>query len=795
MQSKRIKVLTLSLMVIAIILGLTGCGKSGTMKANVAPTIAITSYEGFDDSDLLSPYANTLFLFQQKIYWNATDQDGVIAGFAYRIKDQNGNPIATPGNHYIDAAGTVTPQNVLTKYGPGWVLHYLPNASQDLPLDDPQARRTIWTPQKYAVINLPAADANGNPLTLLSTFEVIAVDNRGEVTQVAAWRSFNATSARPVCFISTTKGNPNGEEVGSGIRLSFSMKDDLDPFVPEVPYKYEFKMMKVHPETGALIAGTETEWIDSVKPADPDIDSFLLTRYTQPALSYDVENNTVNSKTKVIARVFDMAGVVSVVSDSTAITFAVKAGFRPKTLVYPQKAYALGDNHFIDYTDESTPEILPFTIVGGVQRFATPFFRDFTNNRVAINSNNMKVWIRWGWHGEYGQVPATGPIIYTDNPYDKKVDTVLDRTTDLNYFSEITHFDLRYNGDEYEYAPYENDPSRHITDTDGKKWLRIPLNSPMGQTVVLTYPRISNGTHTFEVRCVDLQGEVDPIPAEFTFTLEPPIAKADRNGILVIDDDSDNASESPEAIVDAKYANMISDYTGPKVFVKRGNGNTFPDQRLRHLSPTELQKYKMVIYHSDRPTESGNLKVENDGLCLYINKGGNVMVSHAAKLAEVLQAFAIGNQKSFLSYFGLPFVSNPASFMSTSFLTRPIMQQAVGQNIGANDVYPTLNLQFGTENPSFNNLVNIRHGLSTVAYFSEAIGNTPGNSIVYRLGAKPTTYPNFPPSQADYDLYNNKPIGIRRVNSNSRTWMFGFPLSYMVDADAKAMMNKVLSEI
>ena len=93
MQSKRIKVLTLSLLVIAVVLGITGCGKSGTMKANVAPSISITSYEGFDDSDLLSPYANSLFLFQQKIYWNATDPDGVIAGFAYRVKDQNGNPL------------------------------------------------------------------------------------------------------------------------------------------------------------------------------------------------------------------------------------------------------------------------------------------------------------------------------------------------------------------------------------------------------------------------------------------------------------------------------------------------------------------------------------------------------------------------------------------------------------------------------------------------------------------------------------------------------------------------------
>ncbi len=187
--------------------------------------------------------------------------------------------------------------------------------------------------------------------------------------------------------------------------------------------------------------------------------------------------------------------------------------------------------------------------------------------------------------------------------------------------------------------------------------------------------------------------------------------------------------------------------------------------------------------------------MENDGLCLYMAKGGNVVVSHAAKLAEVLQAFALANQKSFLSYFGLPFVSNPASFMSSSFITRPIFQSAVGQNLGTGDVYPNMALQFGTENPSFNNLVNIRHGLSTIAYFGDAIGSTPGNSVTYRLGAKPTTYPNFPPSQADYDLYNNKPVGIRRVNTNNRTWMFGFPLSYMVDADSKAMMNKILSEI
>ena len=146
MQSKRIHILVLlvPLLLLALIAG--GCGKSGTKRANIAPTITITSYEGFDDSALLAPYANTTFSFQQKIYWNATDPDGVIAGFAYRVLDANDNPIATPGND-LSMQRAITPKNVLDRFGPGWVMHYLPNANQDIPLDNPEARRLSGHPK------------------------------------------------------------------------------------------------------------------------------------------------------------------------------------------------------------------------------------------------------------------------------------------------------------------------------------------------------------------------------------------------------------------------------------------------------------------------------------------------------------------------------------------------------------------------------------------------------------------------------------------------------------------------
>ena len=808
MPDKSRRLLTLLTVLTLAMLVLTGCGKFGNKFPNDEPTIAITSYEGFDDSELLAPYADTDFLFQQKIFWNATDTDGIITGFAFRVKDQNGNPIATPGNHYVDMTGDVTPQNVVDRFGVGWVLHYKTNADQNMPLDQvPNDRKTIWTSDKYAVINFPAADANGNPLTMESTFEVIAIDNRGGITPLytppdpldpkrsIAWRKFNATSARPTCIVTTTKGNPGGGVVGSGLRLDFTM-DDEDAFIDPIPAKYEFRMMKIDPTDSTLIAGTLTEWIDTeTSPNDVKMDEYLLTRFTDPALTYDVVDGETVTLTKIEARAYDLSGVVSEETNNSKITFAVKTGFRPRTVVYPQRTYALGDNHFIDYTDESTPEIMPFTIVGGLQRFATPFFFNLENTKTAINSNNIKVWLRWGWRGEYGAVQASGNVLFPppgqESPYDKKVDTVLDRYTDENYFSEITHFDLRLDGEPYNYPPFANS---HVTDTDGKEWLRIPLYSPLGQSLVLT--SLESGEHSLEVRCVDLQGEVDPEPATYTFTLVDPIAASAREGVLVIDDDLDNASTSPdETVVLPKYQQMLSAYTGTKTFIRRTRvgvpGDTYGDYRLRHLATSDLQQYKLVIYHSDNPSEAGNLKNENDGLAIYMRSGGNFVLSSTSKLASTLQSFVLATQRTFVNFMGIPYVDPPARILNDNLSQKAYFQTALGQALGQAS-YPDVDLQYEAGNiPSFNTLVNLRQGLSTISYFP-----TPGATaeVIYRMGIKPVGYPVQGPTQDEYDLYNNQPIALRSITGNTRCYLFGFPLSYMMADDAEAAMTQILTE-
>ncbi len=306
-----------------------GCGKSGSKFANSAPTIKITSYEGVDTQnpfmlddngnqildDQGNPIPNPFYqsqtdlensvpiLFQQNIYWHAIDTDGTITGYAYRILDEQGNPMSTPGNKFFDDSGSVTPDNVASKFGLGWILHYKPGANQNIPLDNPNASKTIWSSKKYVTINFPAADENGDTMDRISRFEVIAIDDRGDITQQAAFRKFKTTSPRPTCTVNTTKGNPNGGEVGTGIRLSFSILDS-DPYLEDTAWYYEFKLLKYSYPGNVLISSTD--WITT--SGLPKINQYLLTKYTSllfPAILMPVVHNDLH---RILGRVYDLAG-------------------------------------------------------------------------------------------------------------------------------------------------------------------------------------------------------------------------------------------------------------------------------------------------------------------------------------------------------------------------------------------------------------------------------------------------------------------------------------------------------
>jgi len=340
-------------------------------------------------------------------------------------------------------------------------------------------------------------------------------------------------------------------------------------------------------------------------------------------------------------------------------------------------------------------------------------------------------------------------------------------------------------------------------DENGKKWLRVPVNSPLGQTVVLTSNQLpmpvgaTPGHHYFEVRVVDLQGEVDPSPARFDFYLENYIEPTARSGILMIDDDIHQQTQSPDAVVDAKYANMLADYTGnvtvyerPADPANRKVANTHEDIRKRAIAFSELQKYKLVIYHNDNPADPGNLVDDVDGYALYMLRGGNLLMSHTHLLSSVLDNLSkSGARITFLRYIGLldaiPNLPYPHKPDSPNWY---FFQKAVAAMTGYSDV----NLQFG-DPAAFNPIINTRKGLATLTYFPTT--SFSGDTL-YKFGCKPVSYATFPPTQAQFDALNNQVVAYRRVNTNnSRAYIFGFPLSYMVESESRTMMNKILSEV
>jgi hypothetical protein len=478
----------------------------------------------------------------------------------------------------------------------------------------------------------------------------------------------------------------------------------------------------------------------------------------------------------------------------------VKPGFRPMTQLYSRKILALGNNHYEDWGDDYNQEPAPYSLSGGRQRYGTSLFKDLDGTLSAVYSPDLKVYVRWGWWGEYVRESTDASVYPLDDPYGKKADVVLsEHSPDIpvNYFSEITHFDIRYDGAPYEVLGFPADEYNHTDVEDGKTWLRLPVSSPLRQSIVLTTDEILPGRHTFEVRCVDMQDKYSENPAVLEFNVHEFVEPANREGVLIIDDDVNNTAASPDDIVDAKYLNMVSglNLTEDQIKVVKyggsGENGTVADDRMRHIPFALLQSHKMVIYHSDNPTSDGNIVKEIDGLSLYMQKGGNLVLSHTLKFSSLASEMSkTGLRTTLINALGLP--DRPSlGIVGNALQTNPFVVSANGQQ-----GYPTLGLQL-EDPPSFNALVEMRKGLSAVAYYASE-SNHIGESI-YTLGSKTVGQDNFSPSQEQFEAINGKTIGIRKVNAenylNSRAYLFTFPLSYMKDEDTKALITKIWNEL
>ena len=766
----------LIIVALVVLLVITSCDpRKGTLNANLQPYISITNYFGVESDTLITQS----YLFQQTVQWSGNDEDGVVNGYAFRVLNEEGVPVATPGFDVIDEDG--------------WVKFYNPSANQLIPLNQ-SAETTIWMENSYATINFPAADANGDSANVVSIFEVKCIDNSNTESEIAR-KYFQAHSNTPRVLIDM---NIHGESISTAIIFKFMMQDD-DLFVGETPYYFNYKLER-RDLSGTIVTenngGYADEWLSTL--GFSEVTLALHSALNGNALiPNDLVNDIPQDSTFLRVKAYDTALIAS---DEIEIAFVVKEGFYPDTIIYygdgnpnANGIYALGTDHFATYLDDALSDIVPSVQTSDGAHHATSFWYNIEEKYSAIGSNDFKTYMRWGYSGEFEE----------DNPQKPQDGITLDEITGDPYFCEIVGYDLRLDGEPYYYPPIPAEGIHLQVDDDGKQWLRVGANYPIGQSTTVTLTSYGGsldnmyGEHTLEVRAIDLQGAVDLTPHEFTYTIVPSIPKEEKIGVLIIDDEGNDASIAPELLINDFYEYIVSDYVTEPGYINREDMNAFGKDGLHHgksvIAPSDLQQYKTIIYHCDNPTAQFDFWNEFEALKIYLMQGGNLILSGSnhkyvhGRCSE--NAFGI-----FEEYFGIPMSNeNAIGFASPTFTDNPFFIKAQSQGF-----FGDLNLQL----PSFNTIItNLQipqfsvNGLGPVGYFNDY-----SSELIFTYGCKDVAEDPFGPyhinpTQEEYDLYNGLPVALKKVTEDNSCYIFGFPLAYMEADQVKSMMTQILNEI
>ena len=762
------------------------CARHNPTANNEDEILRIISYESEKISNPNNPVE---YSFLQQISWEVTERD--VSMFSYRITTSDGE---LPDSIFTDADG--------------WIYHYLPGADESIPLSSPLAERTIWTDETQFEISF--ISNNGVLSNILTYFEIRCLIY-DEISEIIFWNYFESREIGTL--LTNSGGNCNGGETGTA--LTFFLNEKLtDVFVEGLYADHFMYRLNIISELDSTMI-FEGEWHNSNECED--IRKVTLNVNSIPPLIPNIDGEISQFEAYIVTR----SGYADI--DNPALSnFKVCEGFHPGSLIYiaeennagKNDTWVLGENHFVTLMDQSIPKVIPSIMTADGAHFATPFWIDWDGNMEVIGSDDLQIFFHWGWKGEFE----------TDQPGRRRVGHVYDELTNTLYFAEILFFDLRYDDEAF---VHESLPAAiyNIIDDDGTEWLRVPIEHEFGQNIIVSGDYVSVGTHSFVVRAVDSQFEVDPTPAEFIFNIVAPIPKEEKIGILIIDDEQNHNVYSPEDIVDSLYAYFFEDQSGVEEInrddVEDGIGNLGLSALHFYravFSPTDLQQYKTILYHSDAPliNTTSNFDKEYDSLNLYLDSGGNLIFSGGANALVIQDRCQRECLPLLEKYFGIPLDTgaqgnavNVVTYVDPDtgdetiahFIHLQFLVKATASNGFTNDVY----LQF----PSFNQHVNMNYGLGPVAYFEYLIN---GTEPIFNFGCK---YPDSNgngidptfliwddeydtdqyPNEAQYNEFNGKTVALRKITENNSCYFFGFPLSYMNAEQVKNTIIQILDEI
>ncbi|MEF3694184.1 MAG: hypothetical protein V3576_02435 [Candidatus Cloacimonadota bacterium] len=547
-----------------------------------------------------------------------------------------------------------------------------------------------------------------------------------------------------------------GENVPVGIE--FILRESYGDIFVEGMYAHHF-MYRLNTLNANLQVTENGQWYSTMQ--SPDIRKLLLNASTTPALIPNATDTFTQFEVYVVSR----SGLIQ--ENPSLIHFKVVEGNQPVALLYSQTVVGLGSNHYSVYNSETMPyfELFPPNAHG----FNTGLYPTSTGYQ-AINSEDFQLHLRWGYSGQYGRLSSNGTILPTNLPWEREINLVLN-SAGLRYYSRITAFWLRWDGGPFPELPQFNNTETRL-DNAGNSWLRV-----LNQDDVCRYAKLSNlpnGNHTFELMVEDLQGVLSA-PVSKTIELVPFCPVSQRWGKLIIDDSPHSITYSPEDYVDTFYNSILPSQFGNSQTLDVA-AQTNPDFAI---SPAVLQTYKLVLIHSDNPSNQMIPYHYLNGLDFYLSNQGNVIISGTRNLASMLH----DAPASWVAQrFGIS-CPDAVQALGNSMTQNPYFVRAVGQQ-GYGDI--PLNLD-----TAFSSIVASRQGLSAITHFDPSLNL----NWLYSFGCKPVDSPTYPPTQETYDLLSNKYVSYRYQNEGSNLIVFGFPLSYMEQAPVAAGLNAIFTDM
>ncbi|MDD2423009.1 MAG: hypothetical protein PHG34_02185 [Candidatus Cloacimonetes bacterium] len=544
----------------------------------------------------------------------------------------------------------------------------------------------------------------------------------------------------------------SGAQVPAG--LEFPMKESIGDIYVDGMYAHHF-MYRLNILNEALDVIQAGSWYSSID--SPDIRKVHLSLNTTPALNFNAPGTFTQFECYVVSR----TGVEQ--DGPTSIYFQVVEGNQPVALIYPQTFLGQGQYHYSIVND--TPAYMINPIPPNGDRHNREFW---TSNYglEAINSQDFKLHLRWGYSGQYGNISFNGDLVVTNNPFDREMNHVLN-PSGINYHGHITAFWLRLDGAPFPAQAQFFNP-QIITDSEGNSWLRVANFNDNCRHCILQ--NLDSGNHVVELKVEDLQGVLSET-AQKIFNLYAYKTPQQRSGILVIDGSPNNPNNSPEAFVDAFYTAVTPTAWGP---VNQADLSVIASGKI---SSVALQNYRAVLMHSDNPSTGMDLRAQVDALEIYLGNQGNLIWSGTSQMANRLGDIPPDFRTSRLGISNLGGISTISSFSHSFFIN------AIGQ-MGLDDI--PLNLSY-----PFNPMVNVRQGFSSLTLFDPSLNL----DWLYAFGCKPVDHPTFPPTQEQYDLYSSKYVTYKYENNGSSVVVFGFPLSYMEQTPVANSLNTLFDDI